>query len=103
MADATSGSVWKMWYDDGSTSSTFSSEEGKPAAAPFQGVQVIAELRDGQPLLHSGGEYYRYTNGVWRARPSLPDIKQSGPVMELQKFQALRREALEWLDSSPAS
>ena len=91
MASPTS---WKIYYGDGTT---FSSEEGTPEAAPLEGVQAIAEHRDGRTLLHTGGEVYRWTGSGWRARPAARDVKRSGAEMELSAFKAIRSEAMEWL------
>jgi len=84
---------WKIWYLDGST---FSSEDGKPEAAP-DGIEVIAERRDGRTLLHTGGEHYRWDGNGWSAVPILPDIKKSGRLMKVEDFKVLKALALKWL------
>ena len=83
---------WCAFYAD---RPPFSSEDGKPAEAP-EGIQAIAERRDGRTMVHSGGNFYRWDGG-WRAVPTLPDIKESGPEMEDEAYKDLRAEAMEWL------
>ncbi len=90
---------WRIYYIDGSI---FTSEDGKPEAAPCEGVEAVAEKRDGRALLHVGGEFYRWDGHGWRARPAIFDIKKTGPLMDLQEFKTLKERAMKWL-SDPAS
>ena len=84
---------WCAFYGD---RPPFSSRNGKPEQAP-DGIQAIAERCGGRTMVHSGGNFYRWDNG-WRAVPTIPDIKKSGPIMGNDAFKALRAEAMEWLN-----
>lgn len=90
--------TWRAYYAD---ASTFGSDDGQPEEAP-DGIQAVAEKRDGRTLLHTGGEFYRWDGRGWRARPAIPDVKRSGPLMDLAEFKALKERAFEWLSIPPS-
>lgn len=93
---------WKICYDDGTA---FSSEDGKVKDARADGVQVIAEKRDGRTLLHVYGELYAWFDGGWTtgtARKShWPEdaIILHGLWMDTDRFVLLKEEAIAWLHS----
>lgn len=95
---SSASSAWRIYYVDGSV---FSSEDGKAESAPTEGVEAIAEKRDGRRLLHVGGEFYRWDGCGWDTAAVLSDVKRTGPTMEVEAFKALKTRALSWL--MPAS
>jgi hypothetical protein len=60
---------WIIWYDDGSS---FSSDDGEPAAAPRDGVQVVtcADIGSGRLIWH-GSDFYCWQDDEWVPRSLL--------------------------------
>ena len=68
-------SVWRIWYDDGTT---FDSSQGPVEEAPADGVIAVADARKARP--RSGQDYYFWLGDSWAA----------GNQADLEKW--LRRE-----------
>lgn len=95
---------WKIWYGDGST---FSSEDGPPAAAPSANVQVIAqEDPDVGRFLLNQRDYYIFNGGEigWSSADQAgfwdyminapnPKIIGIGRVISNAEFQAIYNSA----------
>jgi hypothetical protein len=93
--------LWRIWYSDGST---FSSENGEPSEAPREGVQAIAERRDGRRLVWVYGDVYGWTGEGWQSsilpKKGWPDgaAVLEGEEIDFDLFRRIRVEAIEWLD-----
>lgn len=93
---------WRIWYAD---ESTFSSEDGDPADAPMDGVQIIIDFHDdGNRTIHQN-EYYRWMGDSWAAggqrdidrwlRLREPMIIMFGLVLSNTAYRKITEAALE--------
>jgi len=91
---------WRIWYSGGDT---FSNEDGPPEDAPRDGVQAIAEKRDGRTIVWTGSDLYCWAGEGWHGAPvrktawpaNAPIL--TGTLIDPEAFQLIRAEAMLWV------
>jgi hypothetical protein len=86
--------AFRIYYTDGTVWS------GPASEAPTEHVQIVAEVRDGRKYVHSGGDYFIFSEGAWRSTTAPPNgekVALEGELIDTDAFKQIKKEAFQWV------